>query len=650
MPSFDPRSSALAALRSGASLAALMLVAACGGGGGAPAPAADPAPVSTLSGTVAVGAPIANGTLRILDANGATVVEGLAVDAQGRYAAVQLTGPAPYRLEACGYAGPNYLCVHSVALGAGTANVTPLTSATVLLATGQNPALLMAGSASGLDGATVGAAQAQLRASLAPVLNDAGLGAAFDLVSGALDAGSRTGYDRLLDAVGVATGHDARAFVQITPRLGQGNLYLEQDSSSGSIAVHGAAASMSLAGLDALFQRMSAAMASPAACAHASTGLASALASSARMQLDRHQRLQGAAAVAQGLCRFFAGSDEDPPMWGARLLSPTLGRCDFSASAPLCRVSFVIQHANGAIENVGGGMAVTMEAGGWKFHGDADPIALHASARVQRDRRIDGATPLDRYSRALAFEVPALPGLACAKVSQRNAEGNAVTVGYYKPFASGEPDRLSLWMQDGANNAPSLDPLLGTLRSGDDTWIMLPESAAGDTLVRNFFRGGRTVVFSLYADEACASAFTVDGRSEFEVEVEGVPPVAAALETMPWPQFNAASTLGLRTLSLDAGASAEFQAGWTYARGNLGLHEAVFCVQRGCGSDSGARIGSSRLRPGGLGVDMTLLNGSSAVAADSFKMLSLYGRNGEGMGVQSNFMSCPGTPAGEICR
>ena len=101
-------------------LASLAMLSACGGGNDVVTPVAT-LPVNSLAGTVAVGAPITNGKLRILDATGAVVAADIAIAADGSYPPVTLTGPAPYRLEACGYAGPNYLCVYSVADAAGTA-------------------------------------------------------------------------------------------------------------------------------------------------------------------------------------------------------------------------------------------------------------------------------------------------------------------------------------------------------------------------------------------------------------------------------------------------------------------------------------------------------------------------------------------------
>jgi hypothetical protein len=639
---------------------ALLVIAGCGGGGegnsgaaptassGTPSAASQGA--TTLGGTVAVGAPITNGLLRIVDADGKVVAANVPIDAQGRYAGITLSGPAPYRIEACGYAGANYLCVHSVAQGPGTANATPLTSATLLLASGQRPEDLMAGSATGLDSGKVAAAQTQLRAGLAPVLADAGVGSTLDFVTGALDAGSRTGHDRVLDAVGVTTGQDAKPFVQITPRLGQGNLYLEQGSTTGSVSVDRGAATVSLAGLETLFQRMSDAMASRSACLSSSTGIAATLASNARMRMDDDLAVQGVAAVAAGLCGFFEGNGSESPLWGARLMSPTLGRCDFSGPAPLCRVGFALHRPDGSVERVGANLGVTLEGGQWRFYGDADPIQLYASARVQRDVRIDGDSPVTRYSRALAFEVPALPGLACARVSQRDADGRAVTVALYKRHGA-SPRRLSLWTRDGNGNTPSSNPALGALRSADDTWVPLPDGAEGDGVVRNFFRGGRTVSFALFGDTACAIPLAIDGRSEFEVEVEGVPPVAAALEAMPWPALDAGTAAALRSLAMAPGASTRFEARWSFPRGPMGIQEATLCTARECGDGGSGRAGQARVRGGATAATIAATHGGAvAVAADGVKMLSLYGRDGQGLGVQSNHVSCPGVPANEVCR
>lgn len=654
------RHDALTALTS-LSLACLTLLTACGGGSGTPVVATAPnapsgaasAPATALAGTVAVGAPITNGKLRVLDANGAVVAADVAIDANGKYANVTLTGPAPYRIEACGYAGANYLCVYSVAAEGGTANVTPLTTATVLLASGQQPDALMSGTAASLTTANVAAAQAQLRTGLAGVLTGAGVSGSIDFVSADLTAGSRTGYDGVLDAIGVSVGQDAKPFVQITPRLGQGNLYLEQGSTSGTVTNTASAGSLNLAGLETLFRNMSEALASASACSSTATGIARSLAAQVRMSMGDGDGAQGSAQVAEGLCGFFAsGEDGKTPMWGAKLLSPTLGRCDLSGSAPVCAVSFVMQSAEGDVQALGGGMGVTQEGGVWKFAGDLLPIEIHASAKAQRSQRIDTATPVYQYDRALAFEVAAVSGLACAKVSQKNADGAAVTIGYYKrhPGATGQR-RLALWTADGQGWGPSLDPLVGATRSADDSWIGLPEGTEGDAVIRNFYRGGRSVNVALYSDGACSTPFAIGGKSSFEVDVDGVPPVWASMPALPWPELDTASQGALRNLAIDAGTNASLTAAWSFARGPLGINGTTVCASRAdCGQGGSGRLGESQLRPSARGTTVTLHNGGNAVGKDDQKTLALYGRNGEGVDLQSNYSSCPASAAGESCH
>jgi hypothetical protein len=636
-----------------ASFATVALLAACGGGSG-PGSVAAPAAAGSapLSGTVAVGAPITNGRLRVLDANGALVASDVTIDADGHYADITLSGPAPYRIEACGYAGPNYLCVYSVASAGGTANVTPLTTATMLLATGQSPDSLMSGAAPALTTDSVATAQTQLRTSLSSVLSSAGVSGSIDFVSATLDAGSRSGYDGVLDAVGVSVGQDTQPFVQITPRIGEGNLYLEQGHSTGTMTSSASAASLQLSGLETLFRNMSDSLASASACTSETTGILRSLAAHSQMSMGGGAAV-GPTQVAAGLCSFFAtGDGGNTPMWGSKLLSPTLGRCDLSGASPVCGVSFVLQSPAGDVQPVGSGMAVTQEGGGWKFLGDLIPIEIHASAKAQRTRRVDTATPIYEYDRALAFEVAAVSGLACAKVSQRNADGAPVAIAYYKrhPGATSQ-SRLSLWTADGFGWGASLDPSVGATRSEDDTWIGLPQGTEGDSVIRNFYRGGRSVNVALYSDASCSTPFAIAGKSDFDVDVDGVPPVWSSMETMPWPELDADSQAALRTLAIGADASGSLHAAWTFSRGPLGVNGATVCSDRSaCGQGGTGRLGERSLRPSARDATVTLHNIGTAVAADDAKTFALYGRNGEGVDLQSNYSSCPLTEATQACH
>jgi hypothetical protein len=639
---------ATAALSAGAF--ALTLLSACGGGSSeTPAPAPTPTPpASLLAGTVAVGAPITSGTLRVLDADGNVVAHDVPIAADGSYSGVTLTGNGPWRVEACGYAGANYGCIYAVARAAGTANVTPITSALVTLASGAAPGAMMTGAAP--TATQLDAAQAQLQAGLASTLQDAGVAADFDFTTGTLAAGTRSGYDRVLDAVAVTTGTDDGAFVQVQPRLGDGNLYLTPGSTTGTITTAAGAASLPLGGVETLFRGVSGAMASASACADASTGLATFLASDARMSMGGGQA-SGRAQVAAAMCRYFAGGDDgSTPIWGSHIVSPVLGRCDFTGADPVCAVSFALQDPEGDVQNVGDGMSVVYRGGTWQFRGDLLPIEIHANAAVQRDVRVDDATTPARYSRALQFDIANTPGVACAQVSQRDAAGASTTIGYYKAWSSDAP-RLSLWLAAGnSGNSPSLDPAQGQLQGPDSTWIGLPDGTAGDEVVRNFFRGGRSVTISIFSDAACSTPATLDGRSDFQVDVQGVPPVWAEMGRLGWGTLAPATTGALQSLTLAAGTGGSLDAAWTFDDVVTGFGQATVCTSGDCAQDSPVLIGDTSVHPGRLSVTVPLAGPAAAVAAGDFKMLALDGRDADGMNIESVFVSCSAVAAGQPCR
>jgi hypothetical protein len=629
---------------------AALVASGCGGSGGGDTPT--PQAPRTLSGTVAVGAPMSDGRLRVLDAQGNVVASDLVVGEDGSYPAVTLAGNGPWRLEACGHAGADYRCLYAVAAAPGTAHVTPLTSAAVLLAGQDRPEALMDGPAATLSGERLAAAQAQLRASLGGLLAANGLPEGFDFVGGTLSAGSRSGYDGLMDALGVHLGQDDRPFVQFTSRLDGGNLYLDTAGTRiGTLSADATAATLDLPGLQQMVARMNAALAGAEACAHPSNGLRAVVADAAQIAMDEGS-LSGGDAVAQAMCGFLGqGQDGHPPAWGFALLSPTLENCDLSGAAPVCGVSLVLRSPQGELSALGDGMAVTRQAGAWRLLGSRWPLALHAGARAQRTGRVDGTTPVLQYDRALSFEVQALPGLACAKVEQPTALGGPVTVAYFKrhPGATSQR-RLALWTSDGRSATPSLDPASGATRQADDTWVLLPEGTAGDATVRNFFHGGRHVTVSLYADAACHTAFSVGGRSSFQLPVTGVPPIWSSMRTQPWAEVDTAGLAALRSLALAGGATGTLSAAWTYPNGPQGVAQLFACGARSaCGEGGSGRLGSTELDVRARSGTVDLSNGGPALAADDNKMLGLYGRNGDGVGLQTNYTSCPRTPAGQLC-
>ena len=624
--------------------ATLALLSACGGGSDSAAPPVTPPPVTPthLTGSAAVGAPMTQGKLRVLDSTGAVVAHDIAINADGTYDAGVLTGTGPWRLEACGYTGANYGCIYAVAQAAGTANVTPLTTAMITLATGQTPDSVMADGASAPGTSALGAAQSQLQAGLAGTMTDAGVAANFDFTTGSLAAGTRSGYDRILDAVNVTTGSDDGAFVQVTPRLGDGNLYLTTGSTTGTITTAAGAATLPLGGLETLFTKMSAAVASHAACTDANTGIGTLLASDARMN-----GLAGGANVAAGLCEFFdRGDGGSGAIWGATFLSPTLGKCDLTGSAPVCAVSFALQYVDGSVENVGDGMGVVYRDNHWQFYGDLLPIAINANAAVQRGVRVDDPTTPVQYSRALQFDIERTDGVACAVLKTRDDAHSTIAI--YKVY-SNDGERMSLWTSDGMSNSASTDPAVGSLRSSDDTWMQLPQGSAGDDVIRTFYRSGRTIDIAIYADAGCTTPAVVDGKSTFAVDVAGMPPVDSALASVPWGTLSADTVAALEAFTVDGGHTSSFSGAWTFADGVTGFDQALFCTAGSCGDGDAARLGDARVRPGALSAVTPLRAPATHVLAGDFKMYVLGGRDATGMNIESSFFSCASQAAGQMC-
>ena len=621
---------------------ALAMLSACGGGSDSAAPPVTPPPVAptSLTGSVAVGAPMTSGTLRILDATGAVVAHDIAINADGTYDAGVLTGTAPWRIEACGYTGANYGCIYAVAQAAGTANVTPLTSAMITLASGHSPESVMADGAPST--AALDAAQTQLQDGLASTLSDAGVPATLDFTTGALAAGTRSGYDRVLDAVNVTTGTDDGAFVQVTPRLGDGNLYLTTGTTTGTITAAAGAADLPLGTLETLFTKMTAAVASSSACSDANVGIATVMASDARMQ-----GLSGGANVAAGLCQFFGhGDGGSGAIWGAHFMSPTLGKCDLSGSAPLCAVSFALQYVDGSVETVGDGMGVVCRDNHWQFYGQLLPMPINANAAVQRGVRVDDATTPIQYSRALQFDIGRTDGVACARISMQ--DDAQTTIAIYKVYSQ-ESERMSLWTADGFSNSASIDPNSGSLRSGDDSWMQLPQGAEGDEVIRRFYRAGRTVNVSLFSDAACSAPATVDGKSVLAVNVAGMPPVASALANVPWGTLSADTVAALEAEALDGGHEGSFSGSWTFTDGITGFNQTLFCISGSCGDDDASRLGDARIRPGARSAVTPLRAPATHLLAGDFKMYVLGGRDATGMNVESSFFSCTATPLGQMC-
>ncbi len=186
------------------------LLAACGGDSSSaptppPPPPPPPAPL-TVTGKAATGAAMSGAAISATCATGT----GTAIAAaDGSYSLDVTAGQLPCVLEATGAdVGGATITLHSVATGT-TAQITPLTELLIAQVTGAEPvALMTSGNIAGLS-STFSASNVQAAQALVlTMLSDAGIDtsslASGDLFTGTLAAGSGTGYDGVLDALGQA--------------------------------------------------------------------------------------------------------------------------------------------------------------------------------------------------------------------------------------------------------------------------------------------------------------------------------------------------------------------------------------------------------------------------------------------------------------
>ena len=121
-------------------LGSLAVLVGCGGGGGG-STTSTPAPGIGVSGTAAVGYPIANSTVSLKCSSGATATATTATN--GTWSVSIPSGAAPCIVRVSGGTANGVALtapVHSILQSAGTVNVTPLTDLIVAKLAGQSPA------------------------------------------------------------------------------------------------------------------------------------------------------------------------------------------------------------------------------------------------------------------------------------------------------------------------------------------------------------------------------------------------------------------------------------------------------------------------------------------------------------------------------
>jgi len=612
-------------------IALSLALAACGGGGGSAASSTSGS--ATLAGTVAVGAPMLDATITVKDSKGMTVSAPVAAD--GSYSGLSLDGlVAPFALQACGFVDGNYTCYYAVVGDAGTGNVTPLTNATVALATGSDPAALFASGAASAPGQSALDAQAaKLRAALGDLLAKAGLGGSTDFATTPFTT-DRTGMDKLLDAIKVSTGDNGgTTFVQVEGKIGSGNAYLDPNGGSGSLAA-GSGLDVDLRGINRIFVDGLGRAVNAADEATCTSRLAAANVFDAAFTLDIDGTLHvDASNGAATICHFATVQG----LLGGTFANPVLKDCDFTSdpSNKVCTVGFNI--IKGDLRFEGAELAIVLRTGAdWKLLGKDSAYEIHVGAAAQRTIRVDvpagDARAAPQYTRALSFDIAAGDGVTApmvrgAKVYQRSLDGTAweptpiatltLTDACLAQTPAGEPARLGI---------------VGSQCGG--SWVSLGDStdgagatAAGDVLIDNFYKRGRKVRVDLYTDVAMTSA-----PLTFIKRVEGVPPKFAALATFPWLEADAPTRDALTTAD---GSISTFAAAWL-ANPTVSGNDASFCVLD-CAGDNRSRVDIV------LGHrDASIPVAVKPASASALKMLSLYGRDHDQVGVSSNYVSCGG--------
>lgn len=604
-----------------------------------------------MAGVVAAGLPLTGATVRVLDPTGKAIATGKVVTAStGAYGPITLSGTGTFRVEACGTLGDKPMCVWGLTNNGGTLNLTPMSSAIAVLASGQAPETLMSGALSTVADTAIASAQTQLRTALAPALADAGLASDFDLLTGALTPGVHTGYDRVLDSVGVGLGADTKAFVSLSARLGAGTAYLEPGTTQGSLSFDAASASLDLAALDALFAKLILATANNTACQSAQSGLATLMDSNARAGIDTLSApFTGPTQASQVICLRLNGVLGDGEvLYGGKLLPTTLGRCSFGSSDPVCRVDFVYLNSKGLQRRLGVEQAAVKRTAGWAFLGNRLEVQATATARLVLTRRVDSAAP-DAYARYLDVSIPAIGVtgggvLQCARVSQKDASGNDVPLALFKKAGNGST--LSLWSVSATDATPSLDPFSGATRGTNVVAIPLSNGADGDAIARNFARAGRALKIELYGDSVCGGALTGQDGAAISVDVAGLLPIAASSHSgQPWPALAAASATSLASLKGAVNAKVTYGPTWTYPRGGLAVNRVALCTDTACAT----KLNELELAAGASGAALSATLGNAALADTAYKLLRITGRTQDGLVLQLDSQSCSAQTSGLPC-
>ncbi|QEL54781.1 carboxypeptidase-like regulatory domain-containing protein [Chromobacterium paludis] len=365
-------------------LAFALPLSGCGSGSGDntasnPPIAAHDSTIQNISGTVAVGAPLANAQVTVKSAQG-LVIKTFQVDANGSFRNIEVSNATmPLLLEASGMANGAPQKIHSVAIRSGIVNITPLTNAITTLASDGDASQCFAQAADCAKKLTANAlqqSQANLKTALAPLSQAISLDDKADWISTAFTP-NKTGHDKLLELVDISAGTQSGSLT-LKSKLGGGSVEINRQQAPVSLKIPDGGAP-DLASLDALAQQLTDVYKTADGAKERYAAL-----------LSKNFNNSGMNAT-QYLAQFFFA------MPGQHFSLPRLIRCE---DANRCEIALGLDDGSQWASYI-----VNYEDSKWKIAGNGYPVAMNIASTAFANHKIDRATGQDKTVIDTTFEL-----------------------------------------------------------------------------------------------------------------------------------------------------------------------------------------------------------------------------------------------------
>jgi hypothetical protein len=367
-------------------------MAGCGGGGGTSSIGVTAALPITLKGTAATGAPITEATITIFDSAGQTV--SAATDSNGNYTLDVSTLKPPLLLKLTGQNSDGtptllYSAIDSFdGLLNPTANVTPLTNAALVLATGQNASEFFEGpDISKLSKENLAAANAKLKDELGPTIAGSGTDAGVDFAKTSFVA-DKSGVDLLMESIDIKTNPPSQSngptSVALIGKLYKGGKIITPPSGGlskgnatvvGSLSIPTSYQVANFKGIDSLFAAVNQIIQSGIGNANQITQLTS-LTDAAFLNYGQDSQAFWNGIATNGT--------------GAKIVDIGLVGCNFSTPL-ICEVSGFVA-SNGHRNAVNTSLIYDGNSNAWKFYGNKRITNLSVTTTLFRETYFTSST------------------------------------------------------------------------------------------------------------------------------------------------------------------------------------------------------------------------------------------------------------------